>query len=109
MKIRVKLKVVHQASVSPIKYDQINEHQLITEIVFQGDVLVAQAAAFFTAGYETSSSAMSFALYELCWKVIMSPDTKLIYFLINLCNLSKKFRSDSETRLRKLLSNRMVI
>ncbi|KAG4067639.1 hypothetical protein HA402_005411 [Bradysia odoriphaga] len=33
-----------------------------------GDVLVAQAAAFFTGGYESSSSTMSFALYELCWK-----------------------------------------
>ncbi|KAJ6641330.1 putative cytochrome P450 6g2 [Pseudolycoriella hygida] len=39
-----------------------------SRFVFQGDVLVAQAAAFFTGGYETSSSVMSFALYELCWK-----------------------------------------
>ncbi|CAD7086708.1 unnamed protein product [Hermetia illucens] len=31
-----------------------------------GDILVAQAAVFFTAGYETASSTMSFSLYELC-------------------------------------------
>lgn len=31
----------------------------------EGDILVAQAAIFFTAGYETTSSTMSFALYEL--------------------------------------------
>lgn len=35
-------------------------------LVFQGDVLVAQAAAFFTAGYETTSTTLSFALFELC-------------------------------------------
>uniref|UniRef100_T1GMQ0 Cytochrome P450 n=1 Tax=Megaselia scalaris TaxID=36166 RepID=T1GMQ0_MEGSC len=29
------------------------------------DMIVAQAAVFFTAGYETTSSTMSFALYEL--------------------------------------------
>lgn len=46
--------------------------KIISQKVFQGDVLVAQAAAFFTGGYETSSSVMSFALYELCWKVIMN-------------------------------------
>ncbi|XP_055692002.1 probable cytochrome P450 6g2 [Lutzomyia longipalpis] len=33
--------------------------------VFFGDVLVAQAAIFVSAGYETTSSATSFALYEL--------------------------------------------
>lgn len=35
------------------------------QIALEGDILVAQAALFFTAGFETSSSAMSFALYEL--------------------------------------------
>ncbi|KAK2585576.1 hypothetical protein KPH14_010210 [Odynerus spinipes] len=32
---------------------------------FDGDDLVAQAAVFFTGGFETSSTIMSFALYEL--------------------------------------------
>lgn len=36
------------------------------KLVFQGDVLVAQAAAFFIAGYETTSTILSFALFELC-------------------------------------------
>ncbi|XP_037812139.1 uncharacterized protein LOC119603923 [Lucilia sericata] len=34
-------------------------------IKFEGDLLVAQAAIFFTAGFESSSATMSFALYEL--------------------------------------------
>ncbi|XP_037941623.1 cytochrome P450 6g1-like, partial [Teleopsis dalmanni] len=33
--------------------------------ILEGDCLVAQAAIFFSAGFETSSSAMSFSLYEL--------------------------------------------
>ncbi|XP_046617580.1 cytochrome P450 6k1-like [Neodiprion virginianus] len=33
--------------------------------IFDGDNLVAQAAVFFTAGFETSSTAMSFSMYEL--------------------------------------------
>ena len=33
--------------------------------VFDGDLLVAQAAIFFTAGFESSSATMSFTLYEL--------------------------------------------
>ncbi len=37
-------------------------------LVFQGDVIVAQAALFFSAGYETSSAAMSFGLYELAFQ-----------------------------------------
>ncbi|CAD7086710.1 unnamed protein product [Hermetia illucens] len=35
------------------------------DVKMEGDILVAQAAIFFTAGYETTSSTMSFALYEL--------------------------------------------
>lgn len=31
------------------------------------DKLVAQAAIFFSAGFESSSSLMSFTLYELCF------------------------------------------
>ncbi|XP_073825464.1 cytochrome P450 6g2 [Musca autumnalis] len=34
-------------------------------VKFDGDLLVAQAAIFFTAGFESSSATMSFALYEL--------------------------------------------
>ncbi|XP_059616571.1 cytochrome P450 6g1-like [Phlebotomus argentipes] len=33
--------------------------------LFKGDTLIAQAAVFLIAGYETSASATSFALYEL--------------------------------------------
>uniref|UniRef100_A0A1B0GA00 Cytochrome P450 n=1 Tax=Glossina morsitans morsitans TaxID=37546 RepID=A0A1B0GA00_GLOMM len=35
------------------------------DLKFEGDVLVAQAALFFTAGFESTSATMSFALYEL--------------------------------------------
>uniref|UniRef100_A0A1A9WV51 Cytochrome P450 n=1 Tax=Glossina brevipalpis TaxID=37001 RepID=A0A1A9WV51_9MUSC len=35
------------------------------DLKFEGDLLVAQAAIFFTAGFESSSATMSFALYEL--------------------------------------------
>lgn len=34
-------------------------------VKFDGDLLVAQASIFFTAGFESSSATMSFALYEL--------------------------------------------
>ncbi|EFA12857.1 cytochrome P450-like protein [Tribolium castaneum] len=33
---------------------------------FEGDKVVAQAAQFFVAGFETTSSTMAFTLYELC-------------------------------------------
>ncbi|XP_012224508.2 cytochrome P450 6k1 [Linepithema humile] len=39
--------------------------QDLNGIKFDGDDLVAQAAIFFTGGYETSSSTVSFTLYEL--------------------------------------------
>ncbi|KAL7736338.1 hypothetical protein ACLKA6_014809 [Drosophila palustris] len=35
------------------------------QFVFEGDILVAQAVIFFTAGFESSSSTMAFALFEL--------------------------------------------
>uniref|UniRef100_A0A1A9V3C8 Cytochrome P450 n=1 Tax=Glossina austeni TaxID=7395 RepID=A0A1A9V3C8_GLOAU len=35
------------------------------DLKFEGDLLVAQAAIFFTAGFESTSATMSFALYEL--------------------------------------------
>ncbi|XP_017039160.1 probable cytochrome P450 6g2, partial [Drosophila ficusphila] len=35
------------------------------QFVFEGDILVAQAVFFFTAGFEASSSTMAFAMYEL--------------------------------------------
>ncbi|XP_012288296.2 uncharacterized protein LOC105704030 [Orussus abietinus] len=42
-----------------------NSEQDIEGFKFDGDDLVAQAAIFFTAGFETSSTTMSFSLYEL--------------------------------------------
>ncbi|XP_014481499.1 PREDICTED: uncharacterized protein LOC106747956 [Dinoponera quadriceps] len=40
-------------------------NQDLEDFNVNGDDLVAQAAIFFTGGFETSSSAMSFSLYEL--------------------------------------------
>ncbi|XP_029155011.1 cytochrome P450 6k1-like [Nylanderia fulva] len=42
-----------------------NSDQNIEGFNFDGDDLVAQAAIFFTGGFETSSTAMTFTLYEL--------------------------------------------
>lgn len=38
------------------------------DVKMDGDILVSQAALFFTAGYETTSSTMSFGFYELSKK-----------------------------------------
>jgi cytochrome P450 family 6 len=38
-------------------------HTFLSE--FNGDILVAQAAIFFTAGFEANATIISFALYEL--------------------------------------------
>ncbi|KAH8314373.1 hypothetical protein KR059_004869, partial [Drosophila kikkawai] len=35
------------------------------QLVFEGDILVAQAGFFFTAGFESSSTTMALAMYEL--------------------------------------------
>ena len=45
------------------KYKSMVLHSIVSE--FDGDDLVGQAAAFFTGGFETSSTTMSFTLYEL--------------------------------------------
>ncbi|ALC41832.1 Cyp6g2 [Drosophila busckii] len=42
-----------------------SQQQQSKQFVFEGDILVAQAVLFFTAGFESSSSTMAFALYEL--------------------------------------------
>lgn len=49
--------------------DENNKAKIKDEPEWKGDTLVAQAAVFFTAGFETSSSTMSFGLFELSWKV----------------------------------------
>ncbi|XP_076618278.1 cytochrome P450 6k1-like [Colletes latitarsis] len=49
-----------------IELKQKHEHEGdLGGFCFSGDDLVAQAVIFFTAGFETSSSTMSFTLYEL--------------------------------------------
>lgn len=54
-----------------------------TNIVFQGDVLVAQSAIFFSAGFETSASMMSFGLFELCRRV------KYMLFIVRVLQFFK--------------------
>ncbi|XP_043249709.1 cytochrome P450 6k1-like [Colletes gigas] len=49
-----------------IELKQKHEHEGdLGGFCFSGDDLVAQAAIFFTAGFETSSSVMSFTFYEI--------------------------------------------
>lgn len=49
-----------------VELKQTHENEgSINGVQFSGDDLVAQAATFFTAGFETSSSAIAFTLHEL--------------------------------------------
>ncbi|KAH0819724.1 hypothetical protein GEV33_003067 [Tenebrio molitor] len=52
---------------------------------FEGDKVVAQAAQFFVAGFETTSSTMAFTLYELC----LHP------------NIQRKLKNEIETCLKQ--------
>jgi cytochrome P450 family 6 len=50
----------------------LHKYQLLfTDL--NGDILVAQAAIFFTAGFEANATTISFALYELA----MQPDVQI--------------------------------
>jgi hypothetical protein len=52
-----------------VKLSCLHKYQLLfTDL--NGDILVAQAAIFFTAGFEANAAAVSFALYEMA----MQPD-----------------------------------
>lgn len=55
-----------------------NKGQEQDGVVYDDAMLVAQAAVFFTAGFETTSSAIAFTLYELAKQV---SDTKFSIFL----------------------------
>ena len=43
----------------------INIVWISSSAALKGDILVAQAATFYMASFETTSSVLSFALYEL--------------------------------------------
>ncbi|XP_050485248.1 cytochrome P450 6k1-like isoform X5 [Bombus huntii] len=52
--------------------EKYKDDESLKDYKFEGDDLVSQAAIFFTGGFETSSSTMSFTLYELA----LNPDVQ---------------------------------
>lgn len=48
-----------------LKNEDKNKKVSDDHLTFHGDILVAQAAVFFSAGFETTSATMAFGLYEL--------------------------------------------
>lgn len=68
--------------------------------IFHTDALIAQAAVFLAAGYETSSSVLSFALYELARN--QEVQTKLRRELLEHQETQKEMTYDSFTNLEYL-------
>nr|CAD7260259.1 unnamed protein product [Timema shepardi] len=60
---------------------------------FTGDTLVAQAAVFFTAGFETTATTLSFCMYELA----LSPDiqTRLRQEILDVMSKNEEITYDS--------------
>ncbi|KAK7789576.1 hypothetical protein R5R35_007509 [Gryllus longicercus] len=66
IELKNKGQIDHEVNDDDKDTDGITADQKISkQFDFSGDDLVAQAAIFFVAGFETSASTMSFALYEL--------------------------------------------
>uniref|UniRef100_A0A348G633 Cytochrome P450 n=1 Tax=Odontomachus monticola TaxID=613454 RepID=A0A348G633_ODOMO len=69
-----------------IELKRTHSNQNIEGFKFDGDDLVAQAAVFFTAGFETSSTVTAFTLYELA--VHPEIQTRLRKEIVNALNES---------------------